>query len=88
MGWTKERTPLNLMPSMFQNTAPQSAPTLDPAGSFSRSDAAEPANPVDDDLETTENVQQIANAVSRVRQGMPDGVKTTREAYSISKQLV
>lgn len=88
MGWAKERTPLNLMPSMFQNTAPQNAPTLDPAGSFSRSDAAEPANPVDDDLETTEKVQQIANAVSRVRQGMPDGVKTTREAYSISKQLV
>lgn len=89
-GWAKERTPLNLMPSMFQTPLPTSSATLDldPTGSPSRSDAAEPANPLDDDLEATENVQQIANAVSRVRQGTPDGVQTTQEAYSVCKQLL
>lgn len=65
-----------------------SSPDMDPTGSSSRADATGPANPLDDDSDATENVQQLANVVSRVRQGMPDGVQTTREAYSVCKQLV
>lgn len=76
------------MSSMFQDPLPMSAPALDPTGSSGRADATGPANPLDDDPDATENVQQLANAVSRVRQGMPDGVQTTREAYSVCKQLI
>lgn len=80
------------MPSMFQDPLPMSSPDLDPTGFShgfsSRSDATGPADPLNDDSDATENVQQLANAVSRVRQGMPNGVQTTREAYSVCKQLV
>ena len=69
---------------MFQDPLPASSPDLDPAGSSSSSSQAE----ILDESDASENVQQLANAVSRVRQGMPNGVQTTREAYSVCKQLV
>ena len=61
---------------------------LDPTGVSIRSDATGPATSLDDDSEAPENMQQLANALSRVRQGVPDGVQTTREAYFICKQLI
>ena len=79
------------MPSMFQDPLPTSSPDptdpTDPADSSSR-DATASANHLDDDPDADENVQQLANAVSRVNEKLPDGVQTTREAYSVCKHFV
>lgn len=75
------------MPSIFQDSRPISSSDLDATDFSSKTNSTDPDTSLDD-VSAVENVQQLANALSRVRHGMPEGVNSTREAYLICKQLI